>query len=239
MKSKRIIAGVAGCTAFTLVALLVYPIRSTGIKGLLLLCFGFCCFALVYFVRSRVWKIALCAMLLVPFLIIAFGPHRPADSSTLRASYVASLTSYEGITYVWGGENRRGVDCSGLVRAAWIDAQFKVGVRQLNPGLIRDAASQWWFDASAFELGNGYGRRTQRITETNMVRVINPDVLLPGDLAVVGNGVHVMAYLGENQWIEADPAERRVIKLHVHDKNPWLDSKPLVVRWAALNSTNL
>ena len=72
-----------------------------------------------------------------------------------------------------------------------------------------------------------------------MVRVINTGVLLPGDLAVVGNGAHVMAYLGDNQWIEADPGKRLVIKLHVSDKNPWLDSKPLVVRWAALNSTNL
>ena len=106
MKSKRSIAGRAACLAVALVALLVYPIRNTGIKSLLLLCFGFCCVGLVYLVRFRIWRIALCGVLLVPVLIVAFGPHRPADSSTLRASYVASLKSYEGIAYVWGSSSR-------------------------------------------------------------------------------------------------------------------------------------
>ncbi|MBI3986575.1 MAG: C40 family peptidase [Lentisphaerae bacterium] len=29
---------------------------------------------------------------------------------------VQCLRRYEGTLYVWGGENRRGIDCSGLVR---------------------------------------------------------------------------------------------------------------------------
>lgn len=235
MKVRRIVGGLAVCAVFVLVALALYPIRSTDIKALLLLCIGFCCVALVYLVRKRAWKILLGASLLGPVLIVAFGPHRPTNQAHLRLSYVDGLKSYHNIIYVWGGETRRGVDCSGLVRVAWIDTQFQLGVQQLNPGLVREAFLNWWFDASARELGNGYGTRTRWIQEATSVRTIEASKLQPGDLAVVGNGAHIMAYLGDNQWIEADPGERRVIELNVHDKNLWLDSRPVVVRWAALD----
>lgn len=105
----------------------------------------------------------------------------------------------------------------------------------MNPGLIREAFLIWWFDASAKELGNGYSQRTHRILDAPTVRAIDQVQLQPGDLAVVSQGVHVLAYLGNGQWIEADPGVRRVIELSVKDKNAWLDTRPVVVRWTALD----
>ena len=36
--------------------------------------------------------------------------------------------------------------------------------------------------------------------------------LRPGDLAVTEDGVHVMAFLGDQRWIEADPDAKRVLE---------------------------
>ncbi|MFN2599036.1 MAG: NlpC/P60 family protein, partial [Pyrinomonadaceae bacterium] len=52
----------------------------------------------------------------------------------MRRAYIASLESYEGTRYVWGGENSRGIDCSGLVRRGLINADFHEGVVTANPG---------------------------------------------------------------------------------------------------------
>ena len=56
---------------------------------------------------------------------------------TLRQKYVDSLVRYEGTKYVWDGENRLGIDCSGLVRKGLIDAAVRAGISTWNPRLIR------------------------------------------------------------------------------------------------------
>jgi hypothetical protein len=61
--------------------------------------------------------------------------------------------------------------------------------------------------------------------------------LLPGDLAVTRDGVHVMAYLGDQRWIEADPAEGRVITVQAPAKdNLWFRMPVTIVRWTVLAS---
>lgn len=236
MRAGRIFWAVAFCVWIALVILFVYPVRNTVLKILLLLCEGVSCITLIVLVRANLLRVILTLLLLGVILTVAFGPSRPADVVRLRRSYVENLQSFTGTRYVWGGENRRGVDCSGLTRAAWVGAQFKIGVRDMNPGLVREAFLVWWHDSSALHLGEGYGTRTRRVLESSSVRTIDSRRLLPGDMAVVARGVHIMAYLGDNRWIEADPGEKRVIVLDVKDKNAWLDSRPVVVRWTALDN---
>lgn len=59
--------------------------------------------------------------------------------------------------------------------------------------------------------------------------------MLPGDLAVTLSGIHVMAYLGDNTWIGADPGEGRVTQFTVPDKkNSYFATPMRIVRWTAL-----
>ena len=47
------------------------------------------------------------------FLIMP-APTRSA-SQTLRQDYLVGLRRYTGVTYYWGGESFKGIDCSGLI----------------------------------------------------------------------------------------------------------------------------
>jgi peptidoglycan/LPS O-acetylase OafA/YrhL len=53
-------------------------------------------------------------------------------------------------------------------------------------------------------------------------------------LAVTANGVHVLAYVGNQTWVEADPGEWKVIQVKVPATNPWFLVPVRIVRWAQL-----
>lgn len=102
--------------------------------------------------------------------IFLICPGKTPDPLNLRDAYVRSLRTYEGTRYIWGGENRLGIDCSGLVRAALIKANFEQGLLALNPQLIRHAVSLWWNDSSAKAMGEGYRGLTRRILQTSNIK---------------------------------------------------------------------
>ena len=143
-------------------------------------------------------------------LIFISLPGRSFDTSQLRQLYVQELKSYEGIKYAWGGENRIGIDCSGLVRQGLIHTNFKQSFLSFNPALLRNALSLWWNDTSAEALKDEYKNYTKRGESYKSINDINYDLIQPGDLAVTSNGVHILAYLGNQQWIEADPITLKV-----------------------------
>jgi hypothetical protein len=59
--------------------------------------------------------------------------------------------------------------------------------------------------------------------------------VLPGDLAVTRSGVHIMAYLGNKRWIEADPAAGSVITITAPSaNNSWFHTPMNIVRWGIL-----
>lgn len=155
----------------------------------------------------------------------------------LRESFVKALQRYEDVRYYWGGETARGIDCSGLMRRAWGDALLLQGLRTLNPGPVREAVALWWQDCTASALGKGPRGLTVPVMEAPSINKLDADAtaILPGDLAVTRSGLHVLAYLGDRRWIQADPSVGRVITLPAPDeKNGWYFEEVRIVRWRAL-----
>ncbi len=65
------------------------------------------------------------------------------------------------------------------------------------------------------------------------------DQLAPGDIAVTPDGVHVLAYLGDGEWMEADPGLGKVIRARVPaDDNPWFKAPVQVLRWRELEDAS-
>lgn len=176
----------------------------------------------------------LCTAITVGFLIC---PGRSYESRILRNAYTKSLRSYEGTRYVWGGENKLGIDCSGLVRAGLIKASLNRGLVTLNPRLARYSLSLWWHDSSAKALGEEYRQQTKHILRATSINTVDKGKVSPGDLAVTANGVHVLAYLGNADWIEADPLAGKVIVVKVPAiKNPWFNEPVNIMRWTLLET---
>lgn len=177
---------------------------------------------------------ALALGITVPVLLGLALPAREVDANALRDAYLTELRTYDAATYVWGGENHRGIDCSGLVRKGLVDATASEAVRRIDAGLTRRALELWWFDASAQALGEGYRGWTHEVTRAPDFASLDPALLRQGDLAVTQDGLHVLAYLGDSTWIQADPVPMRV---HVDRASGtgWFTHPISVVRWRLLD----
>jgi cell wall-associated NlpC family hydrolase len=166
--------------------------------------------------------------------VIAIAPGAPANPEALRAEYLRSLSAYEGMVYIWGGEGSTGIDCSGLLRASMIDTLLRKGILEANPALLREGAKLWWRDGSAQQMGNGYGGRMKLVTETRSINELDHSLLQPGDVAVTEMGNHVMAYLGDMRWIEADPGPMKVVVVRAPGNLPWFNIGMKILRWNSL-----
>ena len=217
--------------------LVLYPVRTGYFRAALVLGMVALIAGLtVVLWRHRVWRwvpVAVPVALALALLV----PGRAANRAILRRVYVGELRSYLGVRYVWGGENWMGVDCSGLVRAALVDAYFKEAVRSLNPVLARQGLWLWWHDAAARDLSAiAPTALTTRMSPDVTLRDLPPDLLLPGDLAVTSDGSHVLAYAGAGHWIEADPYTQRVTELAPGVDSEWWGIRVTPCRWRCFES---
>lgn len=211
------------------------PVHSTALK----LAFLGCLIAAWAGLSLLVWKrkplrtaaLMLPVLLAIPLLL----PGSRIDPAELRKDYVRRMTGYEGTRYYWGGENFRGIDCSGLPRRAYRDALLAHGLRHLNGRAFRAYAEQWWFDASAKALGQGYRGYTTPLSLAGTIRTMPYETLLPGDLAITASGIHVLAYAGDGKWIQADPGLGAVATRDGRSSdNGWFNAKVTTHRWKLL-----
>jgi hypothetical protein len=219
------------------IVLLVQPI-SYGIMRLTTLLLGLLLWGGVLFLYwhkkpIRYLSLSL-AIALSLFLIL---PGHPGDKKRLQNAYIRELQSYDGTSYVWGGENHLGIDCSGLVRQGLVQANWKLGLKTLNPALVRKGIELWWYDAGADALRDEYRNFTKRRQQATSINDLNHHTIQPGDLAVTVDGEHILAYLGNSIWIEADPGYLKVIQVTVPEPdNLWFNVPIYVLRWQQLSS---
>ena len=206
--------------------------RAGGLVLFLVVWFGlvFLCW------RRLALRISLVGITLLSAGFLALPARSLPAAESLRSDYVAGLRRYDGVAYYWGGESPKGIDCSGLIRRGLIDSLFCRGTLALDPGLVRRSFWLWWQDCTASALGEAHDGVTVHLFETASINNLDHARILPGDLAVTSNGIHIMAYLGSNTWIEADPGVGRVITVPVPAKNnPWFDTPMKIVRWSVLS----
>jgi hypothetical protein len=201
--------------------------RSFGLLLLVVVWFGL--LALCW--RNRVFRVVFLGLTSLCAIFLVSPARHHHDSASLRSAYVTGLQHYSGVTYHWGGESPKGIDCSGLIRRGLIDSLFIQGVCTLDAGLVRYAIWVWWHDCTAQDFGEANGLTT-RLFSTPSINQLDHSTILPGDLAVTRSGVHIMAFVGDNRWIEADPSFGRVITVSApSEKNPWFQEPMVIVRW--------
>ncbi len=216
--------------------ILVFPVssrftRAGGVALAALVWFGLP----VLWWRARALRYPWLAVSLLTAGFMLWPARSPEDPEALRGGYPESLRRYEGVAYVWGGEGSTGIDCSGLIRRGLIDTLFLRGLRTMDPGPVRGALALWWNDCSASDLGEGKDGLTVPVMRAKSLNALDHSPILPGDMAVTVDGRHILAYLGERHWIEADPAAGRVLILTAPSPvNPWLKGPVNIVRWRML-----
>jgi hypothetical protein len=190
--------------------------------------------ALVLAWSRKGWRVALIGLPLlagVPFVL----PGRELDRGRLRDRYLESMRGFEGTRYIWGGEGRRGIDCSGLPRRALRDALLDQALRG-NGHAARLWLEQWWYDTSARAMGEGYRGFTRPTGIAGGLWQLDPAGIQPGDLAVTDDGRHVMIHLGGGEWIQSDPGPGKVITGRPEQiDNPWFRSVVSLHRWSVLD----
>lgn len=229
-RRARLLAYAVLCGA---VALLVAQPLRYGVVRLLIVGGGVALWAgaLLLTWRRLPLRLLCIAAVLGPALALVFFPEQKIDGDALRAAYLRSLRSYEGTPYVWGGEARTGIDCSGLIRMGLIDAEYREGLRTRNIALLRKAAWLWWDDSSARALGDEYRGRTVRRETIASLNQADYDHLRAGDIAVTSGGQHILAYLGDRTWIQADPKVMKTVLTRAPSDDGFFAMQATLLRW--------
>lgn len=213
------------------------PIRNTSIKlGIVVLVLAL--WALILSLNWRKRKLRNVLLGFMAFLVLfCCMPPRKINESKLREQYVRSLRFYESRPYIWGAENFLAVDCSGLIRQGYIDANIIYGLKTFNGALVRKAILIWWYDSSAKAMRDEYRGRTKRYIESPAINQLDHSRILPGDFAVTRSGIHCLAYLGDGNWIQADPSPNKVTISKIPVENSgWFQQPIYIMRWSELEN---
>lgn len=227
------------CTIGALIGIFVIPlnpVNSRLLKLAFLLCVaGFLAGVILLLWKRKPWRwvaLAMPVVLIIPFVL----PGRDIKADQLSEDYMSRVAAFEGTRYHWGGESSRGIDCSGLPRRALRDALLAQGFSKLNGRAFRAWLKQWWHDASAKALGAGYRGYTRSLGATGTIREMDYEGLVPGDLAVTTSGVHILVYMGDGRWAQADPGPGKVTILDGRTGDSgWFGQEVTTHRWRVLD----
>lgn len=156
------------------------------------------------------------------------------SSKPLSIVYADSLKKYSGTKYIWGGENSSGIDCSGLVRKSMVNALLIKSLADYDFSKMKLAVDIWWNDCTAKALQNGFRGYTLRVEGVLSVNDADSSLLREGDMAVSLDGLHIMAYTGNKEWVEADPMMLEVIQKKTPSENVWFKIPMEIIRWEIL-----
>ena len=93
----------------------------------------------------------------------------------------------------------------------------------------------WWWDSSAKAMSEGYRGLTSDTGVHGVLKDLEEARLEAGDLAVTQGGAHVIIYLGDGSWIQADPKPMKVVISGArHAESAWFDLEVRVQRWSML-----
>ena len=235
--AQRIGIGVWAAVLAAVLVVAAYPIGLGVLRLFVAVAVPLLWSSAVFLMRRRTSVaigVAVAGLLVLGFAVL---PGMPPNPTRLRRAYVEELRHYEGSRYVWGGENRRGIDCSGLVRRALINAHIQLALTTFNPKSLRIALDLWWHDCSALALGQQYRGFTKDVITVSSANAAQESALQPGDIGVTVGGVHVLAYLGNQQWIEADPGLLKVVILRIPSQNGWMNQPLNIMRWRMMTES--
>ncbi|MCX6344059.1 MAG: hypothetical protein NT018_03155 [Armatimonadetes bacterium] len=159
--------------------------------------------------------------------------NKPPNEAALREYYLKQLNSFKGARYAENGETHIGIDCSGLARATLWQSMLKEGIKEFNPYLLGPRLWQfWWRDMSASDMAACKYGYTKYVDTVDKLAGYDHSWLNRGDLAVAG-GSYVLIYMGDAQWIEANPDDGKVVlnKATAGSKRPYFNMKVKIMRW--------
>lgn len=222
--------------SFFLLWVLIFPVWSSLVKLITLL--------LIIILIGLLWYLFLLRYSLRIFLIFFFSIFglfvlyfsfpKKISNDYIAKEYVKQLEKYNWVNYVRWWENSIWIDCSWLIRKSLINTYFIVGFKYARIEFLWEWFVFWRYDMSAKAMSqeNKYSFVVGRGESINSFDHAN---LQPWDFAVTANGVHVLAYLWNNQWIQASPNASKVIINSIPDENdPWLEQNVVFKRWKVL-----
>lgn len=199
--------------------------------------FIFTCLAFVFLAMNKPSVAAFPALFfLALFVLWAVLSNKPPNAESLRQIYYNRLHAYIGTPFVRGGETNLGIDPSGLARAALWQAMSREGIKEFNPRLLGSELWRfWWRDLSIGDIANGKYGYTRTIGHAPKLAGYDTTYLEVGDMAVAGDS-QVIIYYGREQWIEASPADRRVVvnKAPANSRRGYFNVPVRLVRWRIL-----
>jgi hypothetical protein len=119
-----------------------------------------------------------------------------------------------------------------------VESLATYGFRHFSPRALRTSLWLWWHDSNAIDLGKPESHLTVPVRDPAFSALSNHPEIEVGDLAVTESGSHVLAYLGHETWIEAEP---NVGGTHVFTLTgqfaPLAGERVRFVRWRCLART--
>lgn len=216
-------------------SLFFYPVSSRLIKAIFI--FSGVCFSVlfVFILRNlfhrglKTTPILLILVILLVFIVSISGDYT-------KKPFSEHLVSFKGTRYVWGGENKVGIDCSGLIRASMMKKILSENLYEIDVLSLKILLNLWWNDFSARDMKKN--KLFLNLGSYSRIENISDEILSLGDIAITSDGVHCLAYVGGGQWIHADPNEKKVVvDMQINDK-VWFHTSVNLVRWKYLKVKN-